>query len=316
MNKKNIVFFLVLLSLIIIVFGFLFFVGFMNYFNMNIIKKYPIFDFTFLPKIVALFYLLALVVILGLVLFIIIKIIISLKHEGNQLTAINLDDISVKNNTEELTESYNKLVDSLDKKISAIKQYTEIIDGDLNKMEKANLESNLQKVIESLYQNFSHMSDDLLQSSSLSELFDRTIYWGVSLTNSVRGSIMLVNNKKELYIFKTIGWDNEEKRKINDIKIPLGSGIAGKVAAENKRIFVTNIENYEDFDFKYKDKYKTKSFISMPIVGMKNVVAVLNITENKAGLYSINDLEILNTITKLSSKVYELIQLKKRIIIK
>ncbi len=76
---------------------------------------------------------------------------------------------------------------------------------------------------------------------------------------------------------------------------------------------MTNVENYEDFDFKNKDKYKTKSFISMPIFGIKNVVAVLNLTENKDELYSINDLEILNILTGLSSRIYELIQLKKKI---
>ena len=120
---------------------------------------------------------------------------------------------------------------------------------------------------------------------------------------------MVVDKNKELYIYKTIGWSEEEKQKIKDIKIPLGTGIAGKVAAKNKRIFVTNIEDYTDHDFKYKEKYETKSFISLPIYGIKKVVAVLNQTENKNGLYTMNDLEVLNIITQLSSKVFKLIQI-------
>ena len=124
---------------------------------------------------------------------------------------------------------------------------------------------------------------------------------------------MVVDKNKELYVYRTIGWSLKEKEKINEIRIPLGSSISGKVASENKRIFVTNIENYENHEFKYKDNYQTKSFISMPIFGIKKVVAVLNLTENKNNLYSINELEILNIITNLSSKIFELIQLKKKL---
>ena len=68
----------------------------------------------------------------------------------------------------------------------------------------------------------------------------------------------------------------------------------------------------KEYKNKYKDKYETKSFISMPIVGTKKVVAVLNLTENKNPLYTMNDLEVLNIITKLSSKIFELIQIKKK----
>ena len=121
---------------------------------------------------------------------------------------------------------------------------------------------------------------------------------------------MVVDKNKELYIYKTIGWSTEEKAKIKEIRIPLGSGIAGKVASENKRIFVTNNEGY---DFKYKDKYETKSFISLPVFGMHRVVAVLNLTDNQNGFYSISDLESLNIITSIGSKIFELIQMKKRV---
>ncbi|MBN2544426.1 MAG: GAF domain-containing protein [Spirochaetes bacterium] len=314
MNRKNLFFVLIMIFLIILIFGILYFIGFLNYFNSKYVKNIKILDFTFLPKYIAVIYLVILTVFLVLVALIIIKIIISLKNESSQLTAIDIDDYSVEqDNKEKLAESYNKLVDSIDKKLTAIKKYTEIIDEDLEKMDKVNYETALEKTIESILQNFSHMVKDIIQSATISELFDRIIFWGVSLSNSKRGSIMIVNKEKQLYIFKTIGWNEEELKKFGEVKIPLGQGISGKVASENKRIFVTNVENYEDFDFKNKDKYKTKSFVSMPIFGIKNVVAVLNLTENKEGLYSINDLEIINILTSLSSKIYELIQYKKKI---
>jgi len=305
---------MILVFLIILIFVLLYIIGFLNYFNSKYIKNIKILDFTFLPKFIAVLYLAILTVVLVLAAVIIVKMIVSLKSESDQLTAIDIDDYSVgQDNKEKLAESYNKLVDTIDKKLTAIKKYTEIIDDDLGKIDKANYDTALEKTIESVLQTFSHMIKDIIQSATISELFDRIIFWGVSLSNSKRGSIMIVNKEKELYIYKTIGWNEDEIKKFGDVKIPLGQGISGKVASENKRIFVTNVENYEDFDFKNKDKYKTKSFISMPIFGIKNVVAVLNLTENKDELYSINDLEILNILTGLSSRIYELIQLKKKI---
>jgi putative methionine-R-sulfoxide reductase with GAF domain len=241
--------------------------------------------------------------------------IVALKNENLSLTTMNIDDLSIKKeNVESMSTSFEKLVESLNKNINAIKNYTELIDTDLNKVDKTKIEQSFQEAIDSIYQDFSQMFNDISQSSTISELFEKIIYWGVSFSKSKRGSLMVVDKNKELYIYKTIGWSEAEKKKIDEIRIPLGTGIAGKVASENKRIFVTNIENNPEYDYKYKENYQTKSFISMPIVGINKVVAVLNITENRNGLYTMNDMEILNIITKLSSKIFELIQIKKKLL--
>lgn len=315
--KKRIAFLIVLMIFLFILFAFLYTIGFFNLFETEFIKKVEGLNFTKFGKLFSIFYLLILTIFLILVTAIMYRLVISLKHDNIQLTSLNIDDLSIKEQVDQsIGTSFEKLVSSLDKNIQAIQEYTQTIDTDLKNIDKTKLEETFQENIEKLYQDFSHMINDLIQSTSVSELFEKILYWGVSFSNSKRGSFMIINKSKELYIYKTIGWNNEEKQKINDIRIPLGTSISGKVAAENKRIFVTNIENYEDYDFKYKDHYETKSFISMPIFGIKKVVGVLNLTENKQGLYSINDLEILNIITRLSSKIFELIQIKKKLTIK
>lgn len=314
MKKSRTIFTIFLFFIIVIVFGFLYIIGFLNFFNSHYLKNIKFFDFTFLPKYITVAYLIILTFFLTLVFILILKILKITKEEINNLTAINVDDYSIKPEEEQdLPLTYSKLIDTLDKKISALKKYTELLDYDMEKVEKKNFEIILQKTLDSIYQNISHMITDIITSNSVSELFDKILYWSVTLSNSRRGSLMVLNKTRELYIYKTIGWNEDELNKYGKIKIPLGEGIAGKVASENKRIFVTNIEDYEEFDFKNKDKYETKSFISMPIFGIKNVIAVLNLTENRDGLYTINDLEIVNLITKLATKIFELIQLKKRI---
>lgn len=310
--KKRIVFFLMLLSIIIILFGFLYFIGIVNLFDSNIFNNIKWLEF---DKTIAIFYLIVLSIFLLLTLAIMFRIIMSLKQDNIQLTSLDVDDISVnKEKDDHISSSYNELLSSLNKNIDAIQEYTDVIDNDIDNIDRMKEEGSIKQSIDNLYQDFSHMTNDLIMTSTVSELFERIVSWGVELSNSKRGSIMVVDKNKELYIYKAIGWNEDERKNIKNIKIPLGSGISGKVASENKRIFVTNIENYGDHDFKFKDKYQTKSFISLPIYGVKKVVAVLNLTESKKGFYSMNDLEILNIITKLSSKIYELIQLKKRVI--
>ena len=127
---------------------------------------------------------------------------------------------------------------------------------------------------------------------------------------------MAVDKNKSLYVFKSTGWDSATERKLKSVKIPLGNKISGLAAFRNSRIFVKNIEEcYDldiDYDFVYKDQYESKSFVSLPIFGHNRVVAVLNLTDKTNGEYSRGELEILNIITMLCSKIFELLQIKKK----
>lgn len=314
MKKK--MFFFIILLLIIMLFSILYLIGILNYIESDIIKKLPLIDFTAfgLGKSLVIIYLIAITIALLVIISIISAIIISFKEEKIGLTSVNIDDFSIQKQTnEDFSSSFEKLVGSLNKNIEAIQKYTEVIDSDVERIDKVKLENTIREKIETLYQEFSHMINDIINVTTVTELFEKILFWGVTFSNSKRGSLMVVDKNKELYMFKTMGLNEEEKRKIENIRIPLGEGIAGKVAAENKRIFVTDLEDYENHDFKYKKNYMTKSFISLPIFGVKKVVAVLNLTENKNTIFTMNDLEIINVITKLSSKVFELIQIKKKI---
>ena len=312
--KKKLFFFLFLLVIIIVLFCILYIIGIMNYFENDIIKRFKILDFSFLGKWIIILYFIIVSIFMFVVVGIMTGLILSVKDDNSDLTALNIEEFSIKNKgSDGISHSFDKLVSSLNKNLDAIQKYTEVIDSDVERMDKAKLENLIREKIDGIYQNFSQMINDIIQSSNVTELFEKVIFWGASLTQSDRASLMIVDKNKELYIFKTIGWSDDVKQKIDNIKIPLGTGIAGKVASENKRVFVTNIENYETYDFKFKENYRTKSFISMPIFGIKKVVAVLNLTDNKNDIYSINDLEILNVITGLASKIFELVQMKKKI---
>lgn len=310
--KIGVIFFILLLIVILFLFFILYFIGITNMFfpNTQILNNLQWLKFN--NTTISFLYLIILSIFFIVVISIVISLIISFNHEKSKLsTPSSLDDFSIKTGKNKIEDSYDNLDKSLQKNIGILNEYSNKIDNDIKQISEIEIENNFQEKLDQFFQEFSQMISDISQSITVAELFEKALIWGVKFSHSKRGSLMVINKEKELYIYRTIGWSNKEKDNINDIKIPLGTGIAGKVAAENKRIFVTNIENYDNYEFKFKDNYQTKSFISLPISGVKNVVAVVNLTDNKKGYYSMNDLESLNIITTLSNKIFELIQRKK-----
>ncbi len=298
MKVKNL-FFIFLFFIVIIIFGGMYFIGIMNLFMKESVffDKFKWLDFG-LP-IVSIFYLSFLTIFFIVVIAIMSRLVMSLKNDVTKLTTANIDDFLIKPDNSKILEENEMQKEG---KTTTSSSSNMNIEDD----------SSFEERLDSIFQNISQMTNDIIQSLSVGELFEKVLFWGSSLSNSKRGSIMIVDKNKELYIYKTVGWSASEKQKIRDIKIPIGEGVSGKVALENKRIFVTNIETYEGFDFKFKDNYESKSFISLPIYGLHRVVAVLNLTDNKKSYYGISELEALNIITKVSSKIFELIQFKKR----
>ena len=136
--KRKIVFFVILLAIIIVLFGFLYFLGLTNYFEWSFVKNIKWLEF---DKLFAVFYLIILSIFLIVVVAIMVGIIISLKQEGLQLTSMNIDEVLVqKKSNENFSKSYDKLVNSLNKNINAIQKYTEVIDDDINTIDQLKID--------------------------------------------------------------------------------------------------------------------------------------------------------------------------------
>ncbi|MBR3731145.1 MAG: GAF domain-containing protein [Spirochaetales bacterium] len=306
--KGRMIFIISLLVLMFALFFALYFLGFANLFmnESNFFVKYKWLDFG--KPIIAVFYLIILTIFFIVVISIMFRLVISLRSDIPQYNSVRTEEHS-KN--AEASNSNHKILIEKPELIPTVQPPA--IETTLEEPISASIDENeVQSRIDNIYQNFSQMTGEILQCIDISELFEKVLFWGAGLSHSKRASIMVVDKNKHLTIYKTMGWSIDEKQKIKYINIRLGEGIAGKAAANNKRIFVTNIDNYEGYDFPNRMRYKTKSFISLPIYGMHRVVAVLNITDNKNGYYSVSDLEGLNVMAGIASKVFELIQYKKK----
>jgi signal transduction protein with GAF and PtsI domain len=128
------------------------------------------------------------------------------------------------------------------------------------------------------------------------ELLNKFLFISVKLTHSERASIMLHDSKKdELFIFKTMGWETREIHLAKKMKSKPGEGIAGRVFLDGEPLLVNKASDREEFDV--RDKYKSKSYVSLPIYKGRNIIGVLNLTEKDEGLYSKGEIDLLRFIS-------------------
>ncbi|MBI5196404.1 MAG: diguanylate cyclase [Nitrospirae bacterium] len=110
-----------------------------------------------------------------------------------------------------------------------------------------------------------------------------------------QGSLMLLNYATlELLVEAKKGIDNILAKKI---KIKKGEGIAGKVFETGKPMLVQDVESDPRLNQKNKPRYKTKSFLSVPLKIEDRVTGVLNISDKiMGGVFNENDLRLLQPL--------------------
>ena len=129
-----------------------------------------------------------------------------------------------------------------------------------------------------ILQEISHLITATNDINALANfLLDRAIDY----TNAEKGSLMLLNERDELYILASRGFDMQF---IETYRIKLGEGIAGIVAEDRIPVLVEDIDKEERFKQKKRDRYKTKSFISCPLISRDKMLGLININDKKDGM--------------------------------
>lgn len=107
-----------------------------------------------------------------------------------------------------------------------------------------------------------------------------------------RCSIMLL--KYEKLHLEVASWNNFEP--IEEVSVPVGFGIAGKVAKTKEPILIDDIEKSK-FQKKNDTKYKTTSFLSIPLLCQNECLGVLNVNNKVSGdKFNELDLHFLNIL--------------------
>lgn len=132
--------------------------------------------------------------------------------------------------------------------------------------------------LEKKFSILQEISKVIVATDNISAIANIMLDLSISYTNAEKGSIMLLNERGELYILASRGIDTKFVR---DYRVKIGEGIAGFVAMNEEPVIVENIETDERFKDRKRDRYKTHSFISCPIVSKNKLLGVINTNDKK-----------------------------------
>jgi HD-GYP domain-containing protein (c-di-GMP phosphodiesterase class II) len=147
------------------------------------------------------------------------------------------------------------------------------------------------------------ISGAIAATNNINALSNIILNLATEYTNAEKGSLMLINERNELYIFAARGFDI---RFIETYRIKMGEGIAGIIAQNRSPVLVEDIEKDERFKQKKRDRYKTMSFISCPLISRDKLLGVININDKKDGApFNEDEFDLLKVIADQASVALE-----------
>ena len=186
-------------------------------------------------------------------------------------------------------------------------------------MEKPNIDKKKFLILQEI-------SSAVTMSHSIHEIADLLLDCAINYANAEKGSLLLATDREELSILASRGLPPELDR---NYKIKIGDGIVGAIALNLNPVLVEDIEQEHAFKHLGRNHYKTKSFISCPILINNKLLGVLNINDKKDGTpFTLDEFELLKTLanhaaialqnaflmSQLKSKALELEEVNKKLV--
>ncbi|MBI4651236.1 GAF domain-containing protein, partial [Candidatus Desantisbacteria bacterium] len=213
-------------------------------------------------------------------------------HENLEIArnqAIAYSDI-LKNQNKELLETYSRLETNQRKTEDYLKQ-----------LETTNYLLD-KKIIElSKLNEFSVALSSILALDELLHMVTRSC---IEQMDADSGSLMLMDDgKKELIV--RVAYGNYSYDILN-ARVKIGEGISGWVADRGEALLVTNIDKDPRFKKISRQRYESKSLISVPLKIKERVIGVLNINHKKTKeSFNKADLDLLLTIVNQAAIAIE-----------
>jgi hypothetical protein len=138
----------------------------------------------------------------------------------------------------------------------------------------------------------------------LHEMLELIVRMIAELLSAKRVSLMLLDkNRAELFIKMSFGI---EEWVVENTRVRLGEGIAGKVAATGEPLLISNIEENEYYTAPNSPQYETASLLSAPLRVHDVVVGVINVNNKTSGQpFDRDDLNLLISFSDRISRALE-----------
>jgi len=220
-----------------------------------------------------------------------------------KITSISDDETGI------ISTAFNSVTENLTLKIKELKEYAENlakINAELDKKisEMSSLQE-LGKVISSIF-NLEELLRAIIQNSTI-------------VMKSKRCSIVLVNEKTGDYYIKVAKGLEEAESFIENLKLKTGGLVTDYCTKQKLPLLVTDMENDDRFP-KTGAKYKTKSFIAVPLIVNDRVIGVISVTEKfNDELYNMSDIQLLQifanqvVIAIENAKLYEKLVVREKL---
>ncbi|GLI39218.1 GAF domain-containing protein [Geobacter hydrogenophilus] len=136
------------------------------------------------------------------------------------------------------------------------------------------------RLFEKKFSILQEISNALVATDNLSAIANLMLDLAINYTRAEKGSLMLVNERDELYILAGRGID---LNLVRTYRAKIGEGIAGVVAKNRTPVLVEDLANEPRFKGITRDRYRTNSFASCPIISKNRLLGVLNINDKADG---------------------------------
>ncbi len=157
----------------------------------------------------------------------------------------------------------------------------------------------------------------LSSTDTLEVLLSKILSLSTKVIGAKTGSIMLLDfSGKSLSIKAAIGLDEGI---VKNTRLELGKSISGYVAEKGQPLLVEDVEKDQRFKRVSKEKYETKSLLSVPLKVKDKVLGVINLNNKLSGeAFNATDLKLIYTFASQAAiaidDVYYFEQSKRKIV--
>jgi len=155
-----------------------------------------------------------------------------------------------------------------------------------------------------LINRFESLVSSISSTENRAEMCQNILDAAADLAQATSGSLMFIDETgKSLRIESVKGMNPRLAKSLN---LSIGVGIAGKVAVSGESMLVEDIEQDPRTGIANRSRFKTKSFISIPLKQKGNIVGVLNLSDKKdMSVFTRADVELLSSVVGQASLALE-----------
>jgi len=157
-----------------------------------------------------------------------------------------------------------------------------------------------------------NLSDVVRSIDDPQEVMNQVVRLTTRLLNVSKCSLMMI--EEDGVSLRIRAADGLPPEVIENYRGRVGDGISGYVAKTGKPLLIEDVETHPLFARKSKEKYTTKSLLSVPLIFQDNILGVLNVNNrNDGGIFKRSDELLLSTLANFIVIAIHKAQMQERI---